>query len=121
MTEWKVYSGPGSAQFSDAVRTNTTVSFDASGEYILLLKATDGIHAPSYDTVRARVTDAFTVSVRKEGTSVRLNWPDTGGSYALETTDDLSKSWGLSVIVNGNEFIVAQPEGQRFFRVRRDP
>src|SRR5687767_11841647 len=72
VTEWKLYSGPGLAQFSDAARTNTTVSFDSAGEYILMLKATDGIHAPSYDTVRVRVSDAFTVSVRTEGTSVRL-------------------------------------------------
>ena len=120
-TEWKLYSGPGLAQFSDAARTNTTVSFDATGEYILMLKATDGIHAPSYDTVRVRVSDTFTVNVRKDGTSVRVEWPDGGGNYAVESTDDLSKSWGLSVMVNGNEFIVPQPEGQRFFRVRRDP
>jgi hypothetical protein len=99
----------------------TTVSFDAAGEYILMLKATDGIHAPSYDTVRVRVSDAFTVSVRKEGTSVRLDWADSGGSYAIETTDDLSKSWGLSVAVPGTDFLVPELTGQRFFRVRRDP
>ena len=121
VTEWKVYSGPGLAQFSDAARTNTAVSFDSAGEYILMLKATDGIHAPSYDTVRVQVTDAFTVSVRKEGTSVRLDWADSGGSYAIETTDDLSKSWGLSVRVPGTDFVVPEPTGQRFFRVRRDP
>jgi ribose 1,5-bisphosphokinase PhnN len=68
-----------------------------------------------------QVTGAFTVSVRKDGTLVRLEWADGGGNYAVESTDDLSKSWGLSVVVNGNEFIVPQPEGQRFFRVRRDP
>ena len=121
VTEWRVYSGPGSAQFADTARTITTVSFAAPGAYILMLKVTDGIHAPSYDTVRAQVTDAFTVSVRKEGSSVRLDWPDNGGSYAVESTDDLSRSWGVSVVVDGSGFIVPQPDGQRFFRVRRDP
>jgi hypothetical protein len=121
VTEWKLYSGPGLAQFSDATRTNMTVSFDANGEYILMLKATDGIHAPSYDTVRVRVSDGFTVSVRKERTLVRLDWADSGGSYAVETTDDLSKSWGLSVAVPGTDFVVPELTGQRFFRVRRDP
>jgi hypothetical protein len=120
VTEWKVYSGPGSAQFSDAARTNTTMTFEATGDYVLMLKATDGIHAPSYDTVRVQVTDAFAVSARREGSSVRLEWPDLGGSYAVESTDDLSKSWGLSVTVPGTEFVVPEPNGQRFFRVRRE-
>jgi hypothetical protein len=123
VTEWKVYSGPGPAQFSDATRTNTTVTFEAMGEYVLMLKATDGIHAPSYDTVRVRVAEtvpeAFAVSVRRDGSLVRLDWPDVGGSYAVESTDDLSKSWGLSVPVPGTEFVVPEPSGQRFFRVRR--
>jgi hypothetical protein len=120
VTEWKVYSGPVPAQFSDTARTNTTVTFEATGEYVLMLKATDGIHAPSYDTVRVQVTETFAVSVRREGSSVRLEWPDLGGSYAVESTDDLSKSWGLSVTVPGTEFVVPEPSGQRFFRVRRD-
>src|SRR5687767_2707157 len=51
-TEWKMYSGPGITQFSDATRTNTTVSFDLAGEYVLMLKGADGIHTPSYDTLR---------------------------------------------------------------------
>lgn len=122
-TEWKVYSGPGEAHWSDASATNSTVVFDAPGEYTLMLKASDGIHTPSYDTVRVLVTDSageMRVNVRREGAGVRLEWEGAGGSYSVETTDDLGKAWSIGTVVTGTEFVVPELTGQRFFRVRKD-
>jgi hypothetical protein len=118
-TEWKVNSGPGAAQWSDASQTNCTVSFDAAGEYVLMLKASDGIHTPSYDTVRVRVTDGLSVSIRREGNSVRLMWTGGEGNYTVEATGELGTEWSTIVEVTGTEYLVPVSDGQRFFRVRQ--
>jgi hypothetical protein len=118
-TEWKVNSGPGAAQWSDASQTNCTVSFDAAGEYVLMLKASDGIHTPSYDTVRVRVTDELSVSIRREGNSVRLMWTGGEGNYTVEATGELGTEWSTIVEVTGTEYLVPVSDGQRFFRVRQ--
>jgi len=118
-TEWKVNSGPGAAQWSDASQTNCTVSFDAAGEYVLMLKASDGIHTPSYDTVRVRVTDGLSVSIQREGNSVRLMWTGGEGNYTVEATGELGTEWSTIVEVTGTEYLVPVSDGQRFFRVRQ--
>ncbi len=56
--QWKLYSGPGTAVFADATKTNTTVSFSAPGVYTLELSAADGIHAVAYDAAVFTVTKA---------------------------------------------------------------
>jgi hypothetical protein len=119
-TEWKMYSGPGVAQFSDATRTNTTASFDSAGEYVLMLKGADGIHTPSYDTLSVRVSDGINVSMRRDGDSLRVEWTGGAGNYTVESTDDLRNSWTTRATLTGSEYLVPQSSGQRFFRVRRE-
>lgn len=53
---WTLYSGPGSAQFADAARTNTQVTFQVPGAYTLMLSANNGIHAVAYDAVIINVS-----------------------------------------------------------------
>lgn len=53
--QWYKYSGPGSVSFSAPNAAVTAASFSAKGTYVLMLKATDGIHAPAYDAVQVVV------------------------------------------------------------------
>jgi hypothetical protein len=57
---WKLYSGPGSATFSNPNSASTSVSFGASGTYTLILSADDGTHAVAYDAVIFNVQTSAT-------------------------------------------------------------
>jgi hypothetical protein len=119
-TEWKMYAGPGSATFSDRNQTNTTVTFSAAGEYLLMLKAADGIHTPSNDTVRVQVMDGLHVTIGQLDGSVRMNWNGGAGSYVVESTDDLRSGWQTETTITGSNYVIPETAGQRFFRVRRN-
>ncbi|WOO41481.1 PA14 domain-containing protein [Rubellicoccus peritrichatus] len=54
--QWSKVSGPGSVTFGDATAVDTTVTFDALGEYVLRLEADDGALAGS-DDIRILVSD----------------------------------------------------------------
>ena len=120
ITEWLLHSGPGNPQFADAFRTNTTVSFDTSGDYVLMLKVTDGIHTPAFDTIRLYVTDGISVTVQREGAGLRVQWTGGAGEYIVESTDDLTNSWATIATISGTQHLVPNQNGQRFFRVRRN-
>lgn len=119
-TEWKIYSGPGQEMFGDASRTNTTVSLNAAGEYVLILKATDGIHGPSYDTVRVRVVDGISLSVQRDAAALRIAWSGRSGIYTVESTDNPGGEWMTEATVLTNEYSTAEPSAEKFFRVRRN-
>jgi hypothetical protein len=60
---WSEESGPGNATFADASLTNTTVTFDQPGTYILRLTASDGVSTNSSDiSVIANTPPVVTVS-----------------------------------------------------------
>src|SRR5678815_2465416 len=51
---WILYSGPGTVLYDNSKPlTNTTVTFGAPGNYILMLAADDGVHAVAYDALDA--------------------------------------------------------------------
>jgi hypothetical protein len=119
-TEWTLYSGPGAVTIQDRLSTNTTATFEKAGEYILMLKATDDIHTPSYDTIRVHVTDGFTVSVERASNALKLSWTGSPGTYIVESTDGLAHEWIMTEVVTGTEYLVPPQDGQRFFRVRSE-
>lgn len=119
-TEWTLYSGPGAVTIQDRLSTNTTATFEKSGDYILMLKATDDLHTPSYDTVRVHVTDGFTVSVERDSNALKIAWTGIPGTYIVESTDGLAHEWTTTEVVTGTEYLVPPQDGQRFFRVRRE-
>lgn len=119
-TEWKVYSGPGQALFGNAALTNTTATFNAPGEYVLILKATDGIHAPSYSTVRVQVTDGLVVSIVRSGAALRIQWNGNSGNYTVESKENLDSDWNVETTLMGGEFSFSTPSERKFFRVRRN-
>ncbi len=41
--DWRTISGPGTATFNDDTDPDTTVTFDTAGQYVLALRATDGL------------------------------------------------------------------------------
>ncbi len=79
-TNWTVVSGPGTATFANANQTNTTVSFDTDGIYVLQLSASDGQYTNS-----SLVTIAQNTTV-----SVSLDSPADGATYTVPTNFTLS-------------------------------
>ena len=75
---WKLYSGPGTANFNNPAQTNSTVTFNSPGVYTLMLSADDGVHAVAYDAVNLTVTQTITLAIAPVGNSVQLSW--AGGS-----------------------------------------
>ncbi len=52
---WRVYSGPGSVSFANPAQPDTTATFTASGNYVLMLSAADGVHPVAYSAVNVAV------------------------------------------------------------------
>jgi hypothetical protein len=119
-TLWALYSGPGQVQFDDPSLTNAVVSFETPGEYLLMLKAADGIHAPSFDTLRILVTDGISLSVLRESTLLQLEWTGGTGSSSVESTEQLDSEWSVESTVATNRFSVPAVSRQKFFRVRQN-
>jgi K319L-like, PKD domain len=49
--QWKLYSGPNDATFTDPESAETEATFPQPGSYVLQLSAEDGVHAIAYDAV----------------------------------------------------------------------
>ena len=76
---WYVYphaTQPGTVNFGTASATTTTATFSAQGEYILMFKASDGIHTPAYDAIRIQVGDP----VQRR---IDLNWTEPGAQFEV--------------------------------------
>ena len=56
LVNWKTYSGPAGASFTNASQAATSVAINAPGTYTFMLDADDGVHAVAYDAVVVRVT-----------------------------------------------------------------
>jgi hypothetical protein len=115
-----MYSGPGPARFSDSSQTNAIVTFENAGEYVLILKATDDIHSPSFDVVRVKVGATLEASIRREGSSFRLEWTGPEGSYTLESVDEIDGEWKQAATLTATNYVVPEQTTRKFFRVRRD-
>ncbi|MFZ0827998.1 MAG: hypothetical protein WAO02_11300 [Verrucomicrobiia bacterium] len=87
LIQWKLYSGPGTVTFGNAVQTNTPATFSAPGVYTLELSADDGIHAVAYDAVLVTVSNPMNLSAAPAGTNLNLSW--TGGTppFVVQRTD----------------------------------
>ena len=90
---WRLYAGPGTAVFAKASQAKTSVTFGAPGNYVLMLHATDGVHAVAYDALRVTVRDAgaggeapmVAATVLGEGVAVRGG---VAGKVFVERTGD---------------------------------
>jgi hypothetical protein len=93
---WTEVSGPGNATFANASLTNTTVTFDQPGKYILRLTASDTLATTTADVV-IRVNAAPVVNA---GTNQIITWPASQVVLQGTATDDgmpvgssLTTSW----------------------------
>jgi len=119
---WYLYSGPGTVTFGNASQTNTTASFSAPGQYTLMLRATDGVHAVAYDAMSVTVTQqGIALSITRTGTNLSLSW--TGGSppYVLQSASALfaaGTSWTALLTTNGQSATLPITSSNDFFRVQ---
>ena len=117
---WTLYSGPGSVSFGNTNQTNTTATFNATGAYILMLSADDGLHAIARQAVLVTVSAVpIVVSVTWSGTNVLISW--TGGSapFVLERRTNLSQTNWTSIVTNNAPPVTIPLTGaSSFFRIR---
>jgi len=115
-TRWRAYSGPGTVIFGDSAQTNTTATFSAPGIYTLLLSATDGIHAVSYDA--AVVTIGFSVMAAGSGTNLNLSWTGQSRAYVVEKAAGLPPTWTPALTTSAQTVTVPIVNSHGFFRIR---
>jgi len=118
--QWKMYSGPAVANIADPSLTNTTVTFTAPDQYVLMLSADDGVHTPAYDAAVITVDDAIQLSIDRGGTNGVVRW--TGGTppYELQRTSAFPvPQWFTVGVYSTNSAVVPLVGGgSMFFRVR---
>lgn len=116
---WKLYSGPGNANFANASQTNTTVSFTAPGVYTLMLSADDAVHAVAYDAVVVTVTNGIGLSLSINSTNANLSWAGGSPPYVLQQSDSLTgSSWSGVVTTSLTSASIPLTGSNRFFRVQ---
>ena len=119
LNRWKLYSGPGTATFADATRTNTTVTFSAAGIYTLLLSADDGVHAVAYDAVVFTVAQGISLTISRHGPDVQLDWSGGLAPFVIERTAALSPPDWQPLLTNSQSSAIVPPfDPAGFFRVR---
>jgi len=116
---WKLYSGPGNANFASASQTNTSVSFTAPGVYTLILSADDSVHSVAYDAVIITVTNGIALSLSVSGTNANLNWAGGSPPYVLQQSDSFPpNSWSGVITTSQASASVPLSRSNRFFRVQ---
>jgi hypothetical protein len=118
-TQWKVYSGPAAATFGNATQTNTSVTFNAPGQYVLMLSADNGIHGTSYDAAVITVPDAIQLGIARAGTNIVVRW--TGGTPPFELQRSPvfpATTWITVGTFSTNSATVPLTPGAMYFRVR---
>jgi len=115
---WKLYSGAGTATFTDSTQTNTTVSFSAPGSYTMLLSADDGVHPVAYDAVVLTVAQGINVTISHQGPDVQLNWSGGSAPFVIERSSLLSPPDWRPLLTNTQSTVTLPPSAQSgFFRV----
>ena len=121
--QWSVYSGPGQVSFGDAASANTTATFSAPGNYVVMLKAADDVHTPAFDAVQVTVTevddDFGVVRVMRTGSEIELAWDGPATNYTVQSSADLEE-WSTLASIAQTRFRVPAAISHQFFRVRRD-
>ncbi|HMJ90363.1 MAG TPA: hypothetical protein VK530_11130 [Candidatus Acidoferrum sp.] len=119
IVNWRVYSGPSAAVFSNTNATNASVTFNSNGVYTLMLRADDGVHTPAYDAVVFTVGESIRALIERNGTNAALRW--TGGvpPYLIESATVLpSSNWIPLGTFSTNAATVTLDSNAMFFRVR---
>ncbi|MCP4000421.1 MAG: fibronectin type III domain-containing protein, partial [Gammaproteobacteria bacterium] len=90
-TSWSQLSGPGTAVFYDTTNVDTSVTFDAVGEYVLQLEADDGEYIVA-DTINISVTEpditppSIPLNLTANpvsGSQIDLNWEASTDNVAI--------------------------------------
>jgi hypothetical protein len=115
---WKLYSGPGNANFANTSQTNTTVNFTAPGTYTLMLSADDAVHAVAYDAVVITVTNGVYLNYSIGGTNLNLSWVGGTPPYIVQQADSFSASWSGVITTSLTGASVPLPQSNRFYRVK---
>jgi len=116
---WSLYSGPAAVSFSDATRTNSSITFSTPGTYILMLSADDGVHTPAYDAVVVTVSDSILAQVRCSPTTVTLSWNGGTPPFDVLSSSTLSSnSWTVATTTSATNATFALATGAKFYRVR---
>src|SRR5262249_7587011 len=119
LIQWKLYSGPGTVNFSNPAATNTTATFSTEGTYPLMLSADDGIHAVAYDATVITVGQALSLTSTRSGTNLVLKWAGGTAPYSLERSDVLpAVTWTTVLTTNTQTAILPMSTGNAFFRLR---
>jgi hypothetical protein len=117
---WKLYSGPGTAVFSNAAQTNTTVTFSAPGAYILELSASDGVHAVAYDAVAFTVASSPSLSAVSSGSNLNLSWSGGTAPFVIQEASALPAAGWTSILttsVNNVSIPLSNSNAANFFRL----
>ena len=119
-SEWRVYSGPGEAEFANPTEAATSVTFSSPGSYILMLSARNGVHTPAYDALRVEVTDQLSVRMARTGDQLRIDWTGGPADYDLEFAEALpALDWAVIATVTSNSFEMPLPDRNHFVRIRK--
>lgn len=117
---WKLYSGPGSANFANASQTNTSVTFTAPGVYTLMLSADDAVHAVAYDAVVITVTNGIGLSLSIDSTNANLTWVGGLPPYVVQQSDSFpAGAWSGIITTSLTSASVPLSPSNRFYRVVR--
>jgi len=121
LVQWKMDSGPGTVTFSNDQQPVTTATFSATGQYTLVLSATDGIHAPAYDGVIITVENTIQLNIQRTSSNMLVTWTGGHEPFHLETSPRLPASEWLSL----GTFMTNRTEVNRnsnllFLRVRSE-
>jgi hypothetical protein len=116
---WKLYSGPGNANFANASATNTSVTFTAPGAYTLMLSADDAVHSIAYDAVVITVTNGIGLSLSINSTNANLSWAGGSPPYVLQQSDLMpATSWSGVITTSQTTASIPLSPSNRFYRVQ---
>jgi hypothetical protein len=119
VVQWKLYSGPAAVTFGNASSANTTATFSSPGSYMLMLSASDGVHAVAYDAVVITVTNAITLAATRGGTNLNLSWNGGAPPFVVERTGNvLGNGWQSVLTTTVQNASVPLSGSNGFFRVR---
>ncbi len=117
--QWKLYSGPGNVMFGNSDQSTTTASFNAPGDYTLILSASDGVHALVCDAVAVTVARAIAAAVSRVGTNVILSWTGGAPPFVVEHSDSLpATTWSGVITTSVHSASVPISTGAAFLRVK---
>lgn len=118
--QWSVYSGPGPAIVNNGSSTNSTVTFNDPGNYIVMLSADDGIHAVSYDAIHVNVASDVLLTIRRGGSGADLSWTGSAPAYVIEYSSNLmAPQWSPILTNSAKSATIPFTNQMAFYRVRK--